>query len=1442
MARLIQTPAPGSHILLYTGDTFDFILESDSPVKGKAYLRTNIGNAHLRRAEIISSVENRTAQAAQDWHNIQMNRIDEFTFKVSLSLVQEGHFEAKCCIFPDENTEPIWGEGDNVHINIEPASYCCSNSIYCAFPRQFGVNKNKPASTLPGGISKDEIDLLDKNKYAVIPPSGTFRDLMKELDHIFDRLNCRILHLLPINPTPTVYGRMGRYGSPYAALDFTSVDPALAEFDRKSTPLDQFLELVDAVHRKNGRLIIDIAINHTGWAARIHEEHADWLVRENDGSIHSPGAWGVVWGDLTELNHNRLDLWKYLADVFIVWCARGVDGFRCDAGYMIPVPAWEYIIARVRSEYPETIFLLEGLGGDPAVTTRLLDVANMNWAYSELFQNYSRQQIEGYLNYAWKQSRGDGLMVHYAETHDNNRMAAISKKYAKMRTALSALTSANGAFGFANGVEWYAEEKIDVHESSALNWLAPVNQVEHIARLNSILASNPAFHNGSTMSVVDSGSPFAVVISRSDVNSAKNVLVAVNLECDRSTEISWSAASAMFDTEFAYDLISGKKVQIRKLPGSKRGTVLSGGQAMCLSPDESDVEKILEIESRKTFLPEKLEMQEALTMALRILAVKKQSHVVSEETPEHLAAKLLESPEGLFAELYGDGLEKPFTRWEWPADNRREVMLPPNHFMLVTAPYRFRATLEGSGRKVSYQVNSLRDSHGRFFAVIPPSEVPETHTRVRLRMSVFGENRLERSEAVVLLLAHECYQARIKLKAAELYASKHTFLQANGRGAILRPCVEPNAIRSRYDAVLLGNLSPEFPENRHIMLRRFRMWAIYQARTQEFGTDCLKDFYISADGGGVWKYKLPIGNGLFIDATVKLEIIPGANAVMFTLRREIQRHKTCRLCNDLPVKMIIRPDIEDRSFHYETKASMGPEKTWPGMVRGEEKGFEFTPASDRILRLHSSKGCFRNAPEWIYMINQENESARGLEPNTDVFSPGYFEMPLSGDETVYLCGQMVTDRSVKKIIPAKLQEKPFEEADPSIEKVMISALRQFVVARGKLKTVIAGYPWFLDWGRDTLIAARGLIAAPEFRKDVKDILLQFASFAENGTIPNMICGGDACNRDTSDAQLWLFTACSDLCKAEGNFDFLQTEVRKGEKLISVLESLADGLMKDTPNGIHFDVDTGLIYSPAHFTWMDTNYPAGTPRKGYPVEIQALWFAALKFLSSVSESDSGSQKWDDLAQKVQRSIMKYFVIPDKHWLSDCLHCETPDTKASAATPDDHLRSNQLLAVTLGAVTDKKVVEAVVRSSASLLIPGAIRSLADRKVSFKLPVRNSAGNVLNNPEYPYWGRYEGDEDTRRKPAYHNGTAWTWPFPSYCEAYMIAYGESGRETAQAVLSSSVNILNDGCVGQIPEVLDGDFPHTQRGCDAQAWGVSELYRVWKLLHPNGVVPPSAD
>jgi starch synthase (maltosyl-transferring) len=172
-------------------------------------------------------------------------------------------------------------------------------------------------------------------------------------------------------------------------------------------------------------------------------------------------------------------------------------------------------------------------------------------------------------------------------------------------------------------------------------------------------------------------------------------------------------------------------------------------------------------------------------------------------------------------------------------------------------------------------------------------------------------------------------------------------------------------------------------------------------------------------------------------------------------------------------------------------------------------------------------------------------------------------------------------------------------------------------------------------------------------------------------------------------------------------------------------------------------------------------------------------------------------------------------------------------ARDAKPDDALRGNQLFAVSLGLVQGARARCCVQAALRQLVVPGALRSLAPLPVSVPLPVCAPDGRLLNDPVHPYQGRYEGDEDTQRKPAYHNGTAWTWTFPTFCEALALAWDSSPAAVAaaRAYLGSMDRLLTEGCLGHIPEILDGDAPHTQRGCDAQAWGATEALRVWKRL-----------
>ena len=1436
MTQLKQTPKVGEKRLYFRGDTLKFTIKLDTPLKGRAFVRTNIGRAIIQRREVILKVKENRSGSAQDWHDIPMQKVDDTTFSITLALLEVGHFEAMCFFFPENKTEPLWSGGDNVCINVEPAEYCCANSIYCAFPRQFGPNKYYPESKAIAGLTDEKMREFDKEGFTIIPPSGTFRDLIKELDFIINELNCRIIHLLPINPTPTVYARMGRYGSPYASLDFTNIDPALAVFDRKATPLEQFLELVDEIHHKNAKLIIDVAINHTGWAAKVHEEHPEWLVRKEDKTIVSPGAWGVIWGDLTELDHNKPELWEYLAEMFLIWCQRGVDGFRCDAGYMVPFKAWEYIITKVREQYPNTIFLLEGLGGDPAITLNLLNKANMNWAYSELFQNYSKHEIENYVSRTHKINLTHGLMVHYAETHDNSRLADTSETYAKMRTGLCALLSSNGAFGFTNGVEWYAKEKIDVHMARALNWGAKINQVSFIGRINNILISHAAFYEGATIEFIKNKNDNVLTLIRTDNSGKDKLLIIINLDCKKSTSITVNFNELTnFGTYPFYDLIT-EKSYLPKLGNNYIEFELAPGELFCLSAKVMDLKILSETEEKNIVRPDKIDKQRAQAMALDIVCSKDKTNIVTGLDTENMARDLLGNPFAFCESVYSKKYPVPLIHWMWPRDLYRKILIPPNHIVIVTAPHRFRATIIRN-KKIITSRDSLIDQSGQYFVIFDrKNPTPKHHCQITLKLSVYKDQECEHHEAEALLLAADVENCKLSLDIKEIQESDKTFFDGNQRGGMLRTCLKWGEINDRYNALLAANLNTDIPVDRHIMLNRCRAWIIRQGRPEELNINTTSGFIVNPNGGGTWTFHVPVGNGLYVDISIAVVMLHNENAIRISVYRHHADGREHYLDDNTLVHFIFRPDIEDRNFHQDTKLSDELIKNWQEAVDSSEKGFTFSPVKERQLKMLATKGVFKIQPESSYSISRKIEEERGFGANSDLFSPGYFKIGMDGGEHAEVIAQTITAQENNKIdFNTHVNYKYLlNTASNSFENILLRAIKKFIVKRDNLKTVIAGYPWFLDWGRDTLICVRGLIAAGMY-DDVKEILMQFAKYATDGKLPNIIYGEEVGNWDTSDAPLWLIAVTEDYCKALGNNDILDVSVNENRTYLEALKSIANGYIKGTSNGIKVDVKSKLVYSPSHFTWMDTNYPAGTPREGYPIEIQALWFAGLQFLASVEKNE----KWNELSTKVKESINTYFLYEERDkngnltgqkWLSDCLHC-SPMKPASDSIADDHIRPNQLFAITLGAVTDFEMSKAVLKTTSQLLIPGAIRSLSDRKTSFNLPVYNQ-GKLLNTPSNPYWGTYKGIEDETRKPAYHNGTAWTWPFPSYCEAYYMVYGRPGLKHAISILSSSQILLEDGCLGQIPEILDGNSPHKQRGCDAQAWGATELYRVWKLLH----------
>ncbi|MDA8135821.1 MAG: glycogen debranching enzyme N-terminal domain-containing protein [Desulfobacteraceae bacterium] len=1427
---VIQIPAPGESRVMYGGDCVRFELLLSKKVAGRAWVRTNLGSAAVSRREVISRIEKNEIKLDEAWYDIEMEQKDDLVFQIALPLHQTGYFQAKCFFIPEKTTIPIWPQGKNSIINVEPPGTCCANIIYNAFVRQFGTSKS-------GAVEDKDLSAiikqLDAKGYTVIPESGKFRDLKREVEFIFSRLGCRVLHLLPIHPTPTTFARMGRFGSPYAALNFTEVDPALAEFDPSATPLEQFMELADTVHFHNGYIFMDIAINHTGWAASIHETNPEWLVRGDDGRIEAPGAWGTVWADLTKLDYTNIDLWKYMADVFLLWCHRGVDGFRCDAGYMVPVEAWEYIVAKVRTEYPETLFFLEGLGGLISITRTLLSRANFNWAYSELFQNYTREEISRYLPLVHDISDTCGNLIHFAETHDNNRLAAVSKQYAKMRTALSALFSVCGGFGFANGVEWFATQKIDVHESSSLNWGDKVNQVDHIAKLNLILKHHPTFFAHTKLALIQKNQSECLVLLRHNEEYRKKLLILVNLDCTDPGEAIWSRSDAGIKEIFLVDLISGTTIKTEE-EGDRFVFRLAPGEVLALTPDPEDLNQLELSRREKSEAPERVYLQKLKARVLSIRTVFNGYGHVKNIDIEKEALEFAQRPAEFIRSLNKNSEECPVVEFQFERDLRRQLMVPPDFFLLITCKTGFRAEILDESRtsktSLGYEEGLPTPDKRGFFAVFHPFEIRNQHKEYSLILRVFEPDGTRVEKVFILSLApFESLYMNASFARKEIVRTPSLkLLGTTAKGGMMRAAAWWGRLDSRYDAFLGANLDKTMPENRWMVLSRCRIWAIFQGYSRELLPDCLERFTFSYHNGGRWLFRVPTSEGKYYALELDLSIDHEENQVLLIVRRSSSGKDSKFLLEDKKgITLVIRPDIEDRCFHDPVKAYTGPETNWPGAVTAYEKGFEFSLSNGKKLGVVLSRGEFHHEPEWYYMVHRSMEAERGLDPDSDLFSPGWFSVScLGGDQVmlnVFVRENHEDPRQFDKPLDL-LEELSFEKGIP-LPDAVYKSLDAFIVSRGTEKTVVAGYPWFLDWGRDSLIFCRALIELGRV-PEALSVLRLFGRFEDQGTLPNMICGKDAANIETSDAPLWFFACCKDLLEKEKSREFLN-ESLGNRSIREILISMAHSLITGTKTGVKADPETLLIYSPSHFTWMDTNFPAASPRQGYPVEIQALWYNALVLLSTID--DGPESGWKTKADLVRESIQNLFYLPAKGYFSDCLHTAGP-VGAKNAVADDALRPNQLFLFTFDVIQDMKQVRTCVETCQELLVPGGIRSLADRRVEYPIPVYYH-GRLLNDPHHPYWGEYKGDEDTKRKPAYHNGTAWTWPFPVFCEAWARAFGKNSHATCLAWLGSVLNLMRTGAAGYIPEILDGDYPHTPRGCDAQAWGSSEAARVMHKL-----------
>ena len=1440
-----MTPAPGERRRAFVGDRLTFTLRAEGKTsRCAARLRTTIGAGKVLNDEVVRAFEASAPMGRAAWQDLPMERTAA-GFRLSLVLAEPGFYQAKAFL-TDEKGFQHWPAGEDFGVSVHPSDYRTANLVYCAWPRLFG--KSKESARLVDEKEEERLREWDRCGYAVIPPSGTLRDLKRALGHIVERLGCRIVHLLPVNPTPTTFARFGRYGSPYAALDWTAIDPALVEFDRRTTGEEQFCELTAEAHRLGARVFLDLGINHTGWGSRLHETRPQWFRRQADGCFASPGAWGTVWKDLVELEHSDPELGKELAAMFLLWCRRGVDGFRCDAGYMMPVSLWRYITACVRREFPSTIFLLEGLGGAWETTERLLSEGGMQWAYSELFQNYSGEQISRYLDYSLRQSRRLGLYLHYSETHDNPRLAARGAGWSLLRNRLCGLASVSGGFGFTCGVEWLAAEKIVVHQRTGLNWESQENIVEELSRLNRLLAGHPCFFDGAVVQRLSAPDSTALALKRVSQEGKDCVLVLINTE-ERQAALSLSADDWESVGKPQLDLLRQDSPRMRQRPNGSVEIALKPGAAYCLSSSPEPMSLPGTIYRRRQAV--KAWMVAAIQEArpeglLGDFDVDRLAELASRQPLEFLAAVRALRP-GSAASLWNSAVERgefPKTfpavvLWE-PGEEKRVVPTPPNHWLAFRDRRPFEVRLRQPGKKPPRCVASTELSDGVHLACLdadqqmPGRAIIEFQTRDKPDEIVKGE---------ALFLSADSQTRKLFSGETKNPLEAPMVLLTNGRGGMARLAVDFGQVKSKYDCLLGANLHAEVPTDRHILAKRARLWANADGLLAPLDKGNLASF--SSGPPPRWRYLVGAGKGRWVLLEVMAEMMEQSNTTVIRCRRTKGRRLPFRemewvygrnnavrakalpaaMVDSIPLSITIRVDVEDRNFHWETQRNEASQRHFARHIRLLEAkdGFVFRPAS-RCLQVRCDRGVFHPQPEWCVGLPHPVEASRGQSGQGDAYSPGWFEVPIAAGEAAHL---LVSAEPEAPSLAAASQcfERRRHRTKSLLRRAgirpadrlggqLVSAADAFVVKRGKGSTVIAGYPWFLDWGRDSLICARGLLACG-YEKEVVQMLQVFGRFEESGTLPNSLHGEDASNRDTSDAPLWYGLVCADLAALRGA-SFLETIVDGKQRTIGeTLRRIALGYLAGTPNGIRVDSDSGLVWSPSHFTWMDTNHPPGTPREGYPIEIQALWILSLRLLHKIGAPSDSSDSWETLAARALASLEKFYWLEEAGYYADLIVAK-PSVGAAEGVLDTALRSNFLLPISAGLSRGRRAQRAVQAALRHLAVPGAVRSLAPLPTSL-----------------PYWGRYEGDEDTRRKPAYHNGTAWTWTLGILCEALLRAweFSPQSKAAARAYLKAAGSLMQTGCIGQIPEIIDGDAPHTQRGCDAQAWGVTETIRVWKLL-----------
>lgn len=551
----------------------------------------------------------------------------------------------------------------------------------------------------------------------------------------------------------------------------------------------------------------------------------------------------------------------------------------------------------------------------------------------------------------------------------------------------------------------------------------------------------------------------------------------------------------------------------------------------------------------------------------------------------------------------------------------------------------------------------------------------------------------------------------------------------------------------------------------------------------------------------------------------------------------------------VPAKLRVYPLVTCRHFHSIVDRRSPLELKQQSHGKKVVMGFKAPKAT---VITASTDGEFVEKPTWIDQVSYREDAARGESSKDDLYQPGFFEIGISSNNlqefavtaaasenneeansTIQSFGTEIHEINTWLKREKKQREELLSKFYNSHQQLsqsdwlawILHAADSFIVkGAGEECSIIAGYHWFEAWGRDTFISLPGLTLVTGRFDDAERILFSFARYLKQGLIPNFIpdkSGEPSYN--TVDATLWYINAVLQYLKYTGNFQLVH------ENLWENLKTIIASHEKGTLFGIRLDSD-GLLSHGPRLTWMDAevNGEVITPRAGKAVEIQALWYNALKtmqFLARKFDDENLSLQYGKLAGRAHATFSEKFWDKEMNCLYDVLN---------EAGVDSSLRPNQIIAAALDfPIIDRDKAEKIVDTvQQRLLTPCGFRTLAQ-----------------NDPKYR--GRYVGDHLNRDR-AYHNGTVWPWLTGPFTTAFIKIKGTSDQNREYAAKTFIMPLLKEQLfkagLGTVSEIFDGDPPHTPRGCISQAWSVAEPLRAYvedvmqvKPVHEKEVLQLSA-